>query len=123
MILNAKRTSEVKVSNEIQKIKQKMTQMEEKIKKITDRVNHLDPTNGSILKSDLQKSIEKLEDVWDSEVSTLKHELWQTIQAHNHNADLMKHHKEAIDQIQSQLPQAAPNPEAEQIQAQMAQVE
>ena len=35
---------------------------------------------------------------WTIEVSTLKHELWQTIQAHNHNADLLKHHKDAIDQ-------------------------
>ena len=35
---------------------------------------------------------------WSIEVITLKHELWQTIQAHNHNADLLKHHKDAIDQ-------------------------
>ena len=30
-----------------------------------------------------------LSEVWEGEVGTLKHELWQTIQAHNHNADLL----------------------------------
>lgn len=40
------------------------------------------------------------------QVSTLKHELWQTIQAHNHNADLLKHHKDAIDQVQARMTDA-----------------
>eukprot|EP00747_Dinoflagellata_sp_TGD_P140044 gnl/TRDRNA2_/TRDRNA2_175963_c0_seq9.p1 gnl/TRDRNA2_/TRDRNA2_175963_c0~~gnl/TRDRNA2_/TRDRNA2_175963_c0_seq9.p1 ORF type:complete len:259 (+),score=69.65 gnl/TRDRNA2_/TRDRNA2_175963_c0_seq9:93-869(+) len=123
MILNAKQSSESKVSQEIQKIKTKMDQMQEKIKVITDRVNHLDPASGILLKTDLQKSIAKLEEVWEGEVGTLKHELWQTIQAHNHNADLMKHHKDAIDQIQVRMEESAPNPELEHIHSQLMQID
>merc|ERR1712232_198353 len=79
-----------------------------------------DPASGSLLKADLQKSIAKLEEVWEGEVSTLKHELWQTIQAPNHNADLLKHHKDAIDAVQNEN---QPNPELEQIHAQLVAVD
>lgn len=123
MILNAKRQSEQKVGVEIERIKTKMTAMTQKIQSITERVNRLEPANNGLPKADLQRSITKLEEVWEGEVDTLKHELWQTIQAHNHNADLMKHHTEAIDQIQSKLDETAPNPEVEHIQSQMQQLE
>merc|ERR1719281_557810 len=102
MILNAKHKSEQNVSKEIQKIKLKMEEMSKKIKMVNERVSKLDSNGaGPLLKADLQKSIQKLEEVWEGEVGSLKHELWQTIQAHNHNADLMKTHKDAIDQIQA----------------------
>lgn len=123
MILEAKHKSESTVSKEIVKIKSKMENMMKKIKTITERVNRLDNTNGSLLKADLQKSIAKLEEVWEGEVGTLKHELWQTIQAHNHNADLLKHHKTAIDQIQSRASESHPNPELELIHQQLTQVD
>merc|ERR1719261_1410830 len=83
----------------------------------------MDPANGFLLKTDLQKSIAKLEEVWEGEVGTLKHELWQTIQAHNHNADLMKHHKDAIDQIQVRMEESTPNPELEHIHSQLMQID
>uniref|UniRef100_A0A7S4VXL1 Uncharacterized protein n=1 Tax=Alexandrium monilatum TaxID=311494 RepID=A0A7S4VXL1_9DINO len=123
MILEAKRQSESKVGKEIQKIKVKMEQMSEKIKVITERVSRLEPGSGGLLKKDLQQSIAKLEEVWEGEVGTLKHELWQTIQAHNHNADLLKHHKDAIDQVQARMSEVAPNPELEQVHAQLLQVD
>merc|ERR1712050_769152 len=37
---------------------------------------------------------------WGQEIKTLKEELHQTILAHNHNADLIKHHKETLDALQ-----------------------
>jgi len=124
MILNAKRSSEQKVSQELGRVKTKIESMAEKIRLITERVNRLDPANGVIQKADLQKSIAKLEEVWEGEVGTLKHELWQTIQAHNHNADLMKHHKDAIDIIQEQTSeQGPPNAELEQIHGQLLQLD
>merc|ERR1719265_5293 len=124
MILEAKRNSETKVGKELIKIKQRMDAMGEKIKGITERVNRLEPSaTGGLLKVELQKSIMKLEELWEGEVGALKHELWQTIQAHNHNADLLKHHKDAIDQIQDQISDTAPNPEAEQVHVQLLQVD
>lgn len=123
MILDAKHQSETKVGKEIQKIKVKMESMQEKIKMITERVARLEPGSGGLLKADLQKSIAKLEEVWEGEVGTLKHELWQTIQAHNHNADLLKHHKDAIDQVTSRMTDSAPNPELEQVHQQLMAVD
>mmetsp|Transcript_65685 Transcript_65685/g.182819 ORF Transcript_65685/g.182819 Transcript_65685/m.182819 type:complete len:260 (-) Transcript_65685:246-1025(-) len=123
MILKAKKNSETKVGKEIQKIKAQMDALSAKIKLVTERVNRLEPSCSGLLKADLEKSIAKLQDVWEGEVGTLKHELWQTIQAHNHNADLLKHHKDAIDQVQVRMTENAPNPELEQAHAQLMQVD
>jgi uncharacterized protein YukE len=123
MILQAKHSSETKVIQEISKIKTKMDALKEKITMVSDRVNRLDANAGQLLKVDLQKSIQKLEEVWEGEVGTLKHELWQTIQAHNHNADLMKTHKDAIDQIQARTSDLTSNPEMEQIHQNLIQVD
>lgn len=123
MILQAKHASETKVIQEISKIKTKMDALKEKIQTVSERVNRLDANAGSLLKVELQKSISKLEEVWEGEVGTLKHELWQTIQAHNHNADLMKTHKDAIDAIQARTSDLTANPELEQIHNQLIQVE
>jgi len=123
MILNAKHDSESKVGKEIHKLKSKMDQLSEKIKMVAERVARAEPTSRGLLKTDLQKSIAKLEEVWDSEAGALKHELWQTIQAHNHNADLLKHHKDAIDQVQNSMGAPGSSPELEQVQAQILQVD
>eukprot|EP00928_Gymnodinium_smaydae_P014706 TRINITY_DN15412_c0_g3_i1.p1 TRINITY_DN15412_c0_g3~~TRINITY_DN15412_c0_g3_i1.p1 ORF type:complete len:303 (+),score=79.21 TRINITY_DN15412_c0_g3_i1:126-1034(+) len=122
MILKAKRRSETMVGAEIHKIKQKMESMSEKIRIITERLDRVDPSSA-ILKADLQESIVKLEEVWESEVGVLKYELWQTIQAHNHNADLMKHHKDAIDEIQARMAENTPNPELQHAHQQLMQVD
>merc|ERR1719424_2342942 len=97
--------------------------MNDKIKVIADRVSRLDSNVEALTRSWLSKSIAKLEEVWESEVSTLKHELWQTIQAHNHNADLLKHHKDAIDGITGRITEIAPSPELESVHAQLLQVD
>mmetsp|Transcript_67172 Transcript_67172/g.160880 ORF Transcript_67172/g.160880 Transcript_67172/m.160880 type:complete len:301 (-) Transcript_67172:163-1065(-) len=127
MILQAKQASETKVSSEIRKIKLRMEQLKEKMQLVSERANKLTvEANGSTLglpKAELLRSIAKLEEVWQNEVSTLKQELWQTIQAHNHNADLLKHHRDAIDQVHSKLPQVAANPELVNIHRQLVQVD
>lgn len=124
MILDAKHNSENKVGKEIQKLKTKMEQMNDKLKMISERLSRLEPNSGGLLKSDLQKSLGKLEEVWEGEVGALKHELWQTIQAHNHNADLLKHHKDAIDQVQTSMSESASStPDLEQVHAQLVQVD
>jgi len=122
MILKAKHASETKVSSEIVKIKVKMESINQKIQLVRGKLNRLEGASEPISRAELLSSIDKLEEVWEGEVGMLKHELWQTIQAHNHNADLMKHHKEAIDQVQSRVAETS-NPEMAQIQEQLAQVE
>ncbi|CAE7637165.1 unnamed protein product, partial [Symbiodinium pilosum] len=67
MILDAKHASETKVGKEISKIKGKMEAMAEKIKMINERVAAVEPGRSGLLKSDLQSSIAKLEEVWEGE--------------------------------------------------------
>merc|ERR1719460_1648706 len=43
--------------------------------------------------------LSKIEQQWGQEIRMLKQELHQTILAHNHNADLIKHHKDTIDAL------------------------
>eukprot|EP00929_Paragymnodinium_shiwhaense_P069315 TRINITY_DN3496_c0_g1_i1.p1 TRINITY_DN3496_c0_g1~~TRINITY_DN3496_c0_g1_i1.p1 ORF type:complete len:288 (+),score=96.36 TRINITY_DN3496_c0_g1_i1:66-929(+) len=123
MILDAKQKSETMVGKELKKIKMHMDSMNEKIRAVEDRLARVEGGGGGLLRSDLHKSMQKLEEVWEGEVSTLKHELWQTIQAHNHNADLLKHHKDAIDQIQNRMKEGGPSPELENVHAQLNQVD
>mmetsp|Transcript_98344 Transcript_98344/g.205113 ORF Transcript_98344/g.205113 Transcript_98344/m.205113 type:complete len:271 (-) Transcript_98344:301-1113(-) len=122
MILKAKVASETKVSTEISRLSKKMFEIQSKIERIQYKLAQRNPNMANAMrKDDLKWRIQKLEDVWESEVSTLKHELWQTIQAHNHNADLMKHHKEAIDQVEHRVAEASnPSPELKQLQDQLA---
>merc|ERR1711920_1019159 len=91
---------------------------------VSEKVARAESSGSSgLAKAEFQKSISKLEEVWEGEVGTLKHELWQTIQAHNHNADLLKHHKDAIDSVQSRMTESVPNPELEQVHAMFMQAE
>lgn len=127
-IREAKYANETKVSQELQRIKQRMEALSDKIRLVSDRVQKLDADTagaGGVMKKDeLQWSIAKLEEVWEGEVGKLKHELWQTIQAHNHNADLIKHHKDAIDGLQTHMDQSiAAAPEQEHIVEQLALVD
>lgn len=43
--------------------------------------------------------LSKVEQQWGQQIRMLKQELHQTILAHNHNADLIKHHKDTIDSL------------------------
>jgi len=122
MILLAKHNSETKVGQEVMKIKLKMEAIHEKLRKVSEKVGRLEKVNGTTSK-DLRSSIARLEEVWEGEVGTLKHELWKTVQAHNHNADLLKHHKDAIDQLQGRLNEGFANPELDRVHEQLLQVD
>mmetsp|Transcript_93627 Transcript_93627/g.238406 ORF Transcript_93627/g.238406 Transcript_93627/m.238406 type:complete len:274 (+) Transcript_93627:126-947(+) len=124
MILQAKQANEAKVGKEIGRVKAKMEQVSEKIKLVSERVSRLDGGGGGLSKSDFNDSLGKLESVWESEVGMLKHELWQTIQAHNHNADLLKHHKDEVDKVTTRLAEhATANPDLEQVQQRLKEVD
>lgn len=125
MVYKAKQASELQVRKEIQKIKTKLEGMQEKMKLISERCVTAEQTSpsGGLTRDELNNSIVRLEEVWETEVGALKHELWQTIQAHNHNADLLKHHKEAIDSIGLRIKETQPSPDTENLQTKLAQLE
>lgn len=123
MVLDAQHNSEVKVGNEVTRLKQTMASVSDKIQHVAQMLNKKETRNAHVFKTDLQKSIAMLQAVWEAEVGALKVGLWQTITAHNSNADLLKLHKEATDQLRTSIPGAAPSSELEQLNAQLVQVD
>merc|ERR1711920_1157546 len=55
---------------------------------------------GTVSAEIVGQLLSKVEQQWGQEIKALKEELHQTILAHNHNADLIKHHKETLDALQ-----------------------
>merc|ERR1719215_535825 len=70
----------------------------------------------------LSQKISQLEQKWGSEVKALKKDLHRTILAHNHNSDLMRHHRDALDEARRRL-DAQTQPKAEQVDAQIEKVD
>mmetsp|Transcript_58920 Transcript_58920/g.124977 ORF Transcript_58920/g.124977 Transcript_58920/m.124977 type:complete len:315 (-) Transcript_58920:141-1085(-) len=104
IILQAKHNNETKVGKEILKVTAKMEQLSAKIALVSERVAKLEDTGSRPMRKDtMEDAVAKMDSVWNDEVMLLKHELWQTIQAHNHNADLLRHHKESIDEVEEKL--------------------
>lgn len=103
LIRSAKHESEVKVSREIQRLKRRMDNLGTKMQVVQERLNNLSSSGALVLKADFQTSVKRLDEVWSSEVTSLKHDLLQTIQAHNRNADLIKAQKDVIEQMQARL--------------------
>merc|ERR1719159_425023 len=70
----------------------------------------------------LSNKISELEQKWGSEVKALKQDLHRTILAHNHNSDLMRHHRDALDEARRKL-DSQTQPKAEQVDAQIDKVD
>jgi len=116
MIEKAKRDSEVKVKQELSRIRKEIedvrarltglaNQVQKEQSQITLAVSQKDRavSESVVDKKTLTEFVQKIETRWMSEMNILKQELHQTIMAHNHNADLMKHLKDAMDHIRIQL--------------------
>merc|ERR1719272_2147669 len=79
------------------------------------------PEQGAIEPIAVATALGNLEQQWGKELGKLKQELHQTIFAHNHNADLMKHQKDALDQIRGELESQRP-PNAERLRMARSQL-
>merc|ERR1719410_804159 len=64
-----------------------------------DGIEQPEPVEAPLDAQAVGQMLSKIEQSWGQEIRTLKQELHQTILAHNHNADLIKHHKETIDAL------------------------
>merc|ERR1719271_1498114 len=73
-------------------------------------------------KAFLNSKIIQLEQKWGTEIKSLKQDLHRTILAHNHNSDLMRHHRDALDEARRKL-DAQSQPKAEQVDAQIEKVD
>lgn len=120
MISQAKNDSEVKVKRELGKVHTWIRTMDEML---DNMLAHLDKTDGPKVEVDsatVSQLLAQIEQQWTKELSMLKQELHQTILAHNHNADLMKHQKDMLETVRQQLEQIG---QADQIDVQLQKVD
>lgn len=130
MIMQAKKDSEARVKHDLQVARTQLQQMEANINKLDQRVAacaqrpHLhDPQQSQTVdRAYLSSKITHLEQKWASEVKALKQDLHRTILAHNHNSDLMRHHRDALDEVRKRL-DAQQQPRAEQVDSQISKVD
>eukprot|EP00927_Polykrikos_kofoidii_P057065 TRINITY_DN51177_c0_g1_i1.p1 TRINITY_DN51177_c0_g1~~TRINITY_DN51177_c0_g1_i1.p1 ORF type:complete len:391 (-),score=77.50 TRINITY_DN51177_c0_g1_i1:333-1418(-) len=130
MILQAKEDSEARVRQNLSVAKSQLQHMEGLIGELKDRVSRCARANGAgaadasitVDRAFLTQKIAQLEQKWGSEVKRLKQDLHRTILAHNHNSDLMRHHRDALDEARRKL-DAQTQPKAEQVDAQIEKVD
>merc|ERR1719310_1262698 len=76
--------------------------MDKRLDQLVVSLDGMDPAESQEAALDAEavgQLLSKVEQQWGQEIRTLKQELHQTILAHNHNADLIKHHKDSIDAL------------------------
>jgi len=130
MIQQAQKDSEQRVRHELSVARQQLQQMEALIGELGERVQLCRRNNGggsvdsgqTVDRNFLNSKIAALESKWGSEVKALKQDLHRTILAHNHNSDLMRHHRDALDEARKRL-DAHATPKAEQVDEQIAKVD
>jgi len=101
LIEQARVDTESKVKMELKQIRSTMVAMDERLDQMLAHLDGLQPQeNADTLTAEAVAGLlSKTEQQWGQEIRTLKQELHQTILAHNHNADLIKHHKDTIDAL------------------------
>mmetsp|Transcript_41675 Transcript_41675/g.77434 ORF Transcript_41675/g.77434 Transcript_41675/m.77434 type:complete len:251 (-) Transcript_41675:54-806(-) len=102
LIENARIDTETKVKMELKQIRQTMMAMDERLDQLLAHLDGLQAPESSepaLSAEAVTQLLSKTEQQWGQEIRTLKQELHQTILAHNHNADLIKHHKDSIDAL------------------------
>lgn len=128
MILQAKKDSETRVRTELQIARNQLNHMEAAIQELSERVTRCvhgggAPDMSTIVDNNfLTQKISQLEQKWGSEVKALKQDLHRTILAHNHNSDLMRHHRDALDEARRKLDQHT-QPKPEQVDAQIEKMD
>lgn len=102
LLEQARRDTEAKVKTELGQIYSAMMNMDQRLNVILSQVEVIErQEHEPHLDTDaIRGHLSKVEKTWGQEIRQLKQELHQTILAHNHNADLIKHHKDTIDHLQ-----------------------
>merc|ERR1740120_553287 len=130
MILQAKKDSEARVKHELGQTRTQLQHMETLIGEVQNRVmtcvksqdTGTKDASQTLDQAFLSASVAQLEQKWGSEVKALKQDLHRTILAHNHNSDLMRHHRDALDDVRRKL-DAQTQPMAEQVDVQIEKMD
>jgi len=130
MIVQAQKDSEARVRHELTNARTQLQQMESVIGDLTQRVSNSSQrtsagamdTSQVVDRTFMNQMISQLEQKWSSEAKALKQDLHRTILAHNHNSDLMRHHRDTLDEARRKL-DASLQPKAEQVDAQIEKID
>jgi len=122
LLEQARLDTESKVKVELKQIRDVMVQMDTRLDQLIAQLDSAEPRSDPPLDAvHIGETLSKIEQTWGHEIRTLKEELHQTILAHNHNADLIKHHKDTIDslrerchRLQSSGPRGGPEMQQQQ---------
>lgn len=102
LIEKARHDTESKVKVELTSIRGTMMAMDQRLDQLLvqlDGIEPQEPLEAPLDADEVGQLLSKIEQQWGQEIRTLKQELHQTILAHNHNADLIKHQKITIDDL------------------------
>merc|ERR1719310_2354468 len=122
----ARRESESKVKMELKQVYDKIGSLDKSLDKLLVKLDEAEETRKQVTPEEpleqatVAKALAKVEQAWGKELGKLKQELHQTIFAHNHNADLMKHQKDALDTIRNEL-EAQKSPASDRVKLAKAQ--
>lgn len=126
LIKQARLDSEAKVRADLKVLNTAIQEMDGRLDVLLRSLDELETSNTAqprqaVEQHTVAQALAKVEQQWGKELGKLKQELHQTIFAHNHNADLMKHQKDALDQIRRELESQRP-PNAERLRMARAQL-
>lgn len=123
LIVSAKRDAESKVKASLKELHDGINDMDGRLDNLISQLDELEgPQKQALEQHVVAQALAKVEQQWGKELGKLKQELHQTIFAHNHNADLMKHQKDALDGLRTEI-QGINKAPAERIKAAKAQLQ
>merc|ERR1719382_667803 len=129
LLEQARVDTENKVKVELKGIRDAMVQMDAGLDSLLAQLDNIERGERAEPPLDAEhigQLLSKIEQQWGQEIRTLKEELHQTILAHNHNADLIKHHKDTIDALRercNRLQSGGTTRTAAEIQAQLSRLD
>jgi len=126
LLEQARLDTENKVKTELKGIGAVMMTMNGRLDQLLAQLDGIEPRAEPPLDAEhIGQVLSKIEQSWGQEIRTLKEELHQTILAHNHNADLIKHHKDTIDALRDRCQrfQGRGHSTSAEIQQQMARLD
>lgn len=129
LIDQARHDTEAKVKAELKAIREAMAVMDQQLDHMLGQLTGMGaPKPAAESPPDvgeaMRLALARVEQQCSIEIRTLKQELHQTILAHNHNADLIKHHKDTIDALRERCAQLVLGPaRASQAHQQLQQLD
>lgn len=131
MILQAKKDSEARVRHDLANTKSQLKHMEGLVEELGQRMARCranaagagaSQPSETVDRVFLSQKVSQLEQKWGAEVKALKQDLHRTILAHNHNSDLMRHHRDALEEARRKLEQYT-QPKATEVELQIERLD